>query len=411
MKKESDIEYEKIEKLLKNIPSPRLPQSLSAESLFDKMDKGEIKINDNVIHLKESKSYKITKYLKPVLSYASVFLIAVFVYYIIGLDSPSFTSQDISTSMVSLTAIDEAIPYEGGEQYEITQFSIDEELKSIQQTEETEKFMIKSAPPMLSNENESLVSETATDEIIAKSETHSFYNDIYENADNKSYYPPNKSREIKSSSIIYDDTNDKSQLILGEDSSVEVDGKAIDFIEIKDNKIAVISTESRTEELYNSENIGEFVNISSSYTLPATKISIYSTKENTPTLIYTSYQEGEYIKHITDNESVLVATYKPINSDNIIAPLVAENNDGYRVVSPENVYKFPNLPNNEYILLSYLDTYDKELHTKTDVILGNNMTVEMNAILNTINVFANDLQSKASSCISFMLGDYKVTMS
>ncbi len=401
MQKKSDITNKRTEELLKSIPSPDFPQSLSAESLFAKMDSGELSIDnmgDNVIDLNTNTKFNIKHYLKPILTYASVFIIAVFIYYTMDLDIPSYT-EEINTVSQSATALSLDTP---------TSVAVSpEEKSSLIAVPETITKSIKGN----FSEEENLMH---------------FYNDIMHTLPQKEniYYPPHiesfkNSNGKKHSSINYNEQNDTSEIqILDKEnlhSTIKIKGGAIDFFSIDNNNIGIISSYTDTKDLYKNDLLKQYSFdgiVDENDFNNVTYFSLYNIEDkNNPQLMYTSLQEGKYIKHKVEKDKVIVATYKPITEKGIVAPLVAENDNVFMPINPQNIYKFKDIPNNEYIILSLCEFGNNTPRVQSKAVLGNNMIVDINTLMKNITIFAQDIETDVNKIIDFELADYKVRLS
>lgn len=98
-------EREKIAKLLSGLPEVTLPESLTAEKLFQRMDSGELTVQPEVFHEKVTPLRRW----RPVLSYAAAFALLVLVYYGAGLDSQPKHFAGPETSMPAAAAADSGV--------------------------------------------------------------------------------------------------------------------------------------------------------------------------------------------------------------------------------------------------------------------------------------------------------------
>ncbi len=399
MQKKSDITNKEIEELLKSIPSPDFPQSLSAENLFAKMDSGELSIDNmggNIIDLNANKKFNIKPYLKPILAYASIFIIAVFIYYTMDLDNASYIETNNARQ-------------------QDTTFSIDAPAVTVKSEEKSSLIAVPET-----------TSKSIKENLSEEENLMHFYDDIMQTLPQKKnvYYPPhiepseNSNNQNRSSSN-YNEQNDTSEIqILDKGkllSTIQVKGGAIDFFSIDNNNIGIISSYKNTKDLYNNDLLKQYSFdgiVDENDFNNVTYFSLYNIEDkNNPQLMYTSLQEGEYIKHKVDKDKVIVATYKPITDKGIVAPLVAENDNVFMPINPQNIYKFKDIPNNEYIILSLCEFGDNTPSVQSKAVLGNNMIVDINTLMKNITIFAQDIETDVNKIIDFELADYKVRLS
>ena len=140
----------------------------------------------------------------------------------------------------------------------------------------------------------------------------------------------------------------------------------------------------------------------------AVAITAYDIMDRTsPQLIERYIQEGDYVAHRRYDDSVLLASYKPIAGYTYmgeVAPMATVASTMKMSQLPtESVHVYPNLDTNEYLLLTEVSPSTGGMEYETAAVLGNNMKVQM-PITDTAFVLALNAPSSAKALDSFELG-------
>ena len=106
---EKDQDLEQARLYLQDLPEVRLPASLTAESLFERLDELEQKEAESQQQQKNGKVL-FWKTWRPVLSYAAVFILLVAVYYGMGIDTQKPAQLMSSDAAVSQQTAEAALP-------------------------------------------------------------------------------------------------------------------------------------------------------------------------------------------------------------------------------------------------------------------------------------------------------------
>lgn len=93
-------EIQEMQTLLAELPDIALPESLTAEALFARMDAGELAQPKTSTRM--GRVIDLTRRMRPALSYAAVFILMVVVYYGTGMDQAAGSYDSLTAPQVSV---------------------------------------------------------------------------------------------------------------------------------------------------------------------------------------------------------------------------------------------------------------------------------------------------------------------
>ena len=443
-----DKELDDIKKaLLDSDEDITLPQTLSAQALFAKMDLADA-TNDSSCESVVAKDNKVSfiHRMKPILAYAAVFVAIVTVYYSAGLDQGAIQKQGLVGAGTDTVSPATMMMDEGTE---------DQSDHQPEGTEDVQEYLSSSVAPMSPSEDglvtemtegvpivvprtgrsllQSNNSQDNQKPVVDNQTIFDFYEEIafrldqsnlsvddsdeMELEENTEDSTKPKTYKYKAHNddylFLYENVDDQFDRILIHD---ERTGKAISSFDIGDGEVVeilahdqgVIVIEEREnnhtlyQELCLIDPLDELKECDINHDDKSIQVTTYQVIDPQEPVVLASYmQEGSYVSHQWQKNELIIATEKNISNAPYspirlctIAPLIAYNDEPFTMVDTKNVHIYPKGSYSDYIILSLYDVDAPQMPPITSAVLGDDMTVKMGN--EAIFILSSQLQSEGN---------------
>lgn len=426
-------EYADIQKLLSELPEITLPQSLTAESLFARMDGGTLSAEPEPATKKSNRTFvDFTRRYRPAMSYAAAFALLVLVYYGAGMSggapapmaAPQMASPmeqnappEMAVAPQSSAAIAPEAVMEALDEIAAPQAENGPELRSAAAPEQlgaTFAFYADLAAELrktpadegASAAPQGMLAGTAggatNNATLARSEGLLYRHEAAEDGSN--------------SVVIY---NDKTGARLG-DFAVAT-GDILELIPM-DKNLLVLAQVPYSEALYSGDATTPIESGPAEPALlpdcGAVLVTSYSVADPAKVTTTTSFaQEGSYRGYNVRDNALLIFSIKSPALPQLggallgnLAPMVSTGNNNVltRAVDPQDVYIYPQGGKEEYLLLSNLRPAGGNWRVSTKVVLGSGLGFQPGGKTNFVLSEAATSGSKALD--TFLLDDMTIEM-
>ena len=452
--KDQDMEQEleQARLYLQDLPEVRLPASLTAESLFERLDELEQKEAESQQQQKNGKVL-FWKTWRPVLSYAAVFILLVAVYYGMGIDTQKPAQLMSSDAAVSQQTAEAALPQ--AQQAAPTEENASPRAYLAQEAPQgdapAEAPAEESAPaadtrqdspgeneigPMLASSGEATAQSKANSE---EDSTTAYYTGVVEALRQVEFWPETQTEQLPqlpgNEIVVRDgDLYFRYKNIDGQPNIVEIyqdkgltpvssfqvaDAVIVDLVPLGD-RLAVVEQEDDSSALYTGQLLTPLEE-GQAAALPqcgAVTVSVYDLSDlEQPRLVESFTQDGKYLDHMPTENGLVMVTRKHIDLTEGQAALLCHgapiirqgNNAVAQALSPQQVTAYQGETGREYVVLSLVDLSGEDRPTQTQAVLGSRLNVQLSP--NAIFVLDSEAQDNGGKPQAvFDLGEIEVQL-
>ncbi|MEG0943398.1 MAG: beta-propeller domain-containing protein [Angelakisella sp.] len=422
---ENNQDFDFIKAQLSALPDVALPASLTAESLWARIDTGELTAEADA-EPKQGKVVELIRSWRPVLSYAAVFVLMVAVYYGAGLNKApgEMMKMDAPAPEAMPMAAPPAAPAAPAAAEETQQYR--SSLMSEKSAEDTGDMVADALP------------QAATLYSLTAPETISYYQALTAELRGKGVTASVQEAGVRDGAALNHDmaVTDGKQLYMyeyieGQPNQISIysdksrqqlgsfavnGGRVIDLISTGSNLLVIEQAED-SAVLYAGDGMIPVEDSAGSATqLPncgATMVTAYNVEDPQNVFeVYNFMQEGQYLSHRWIDNRLVMASQKLIDlpeSGTVlcnVAPMIATQNNSFYAVMPT---RYPEGEPNEYLVLSSVWNPDAAgWDANTVAVLGSRLDVQLSG--KVAFVLSADAKAASKPFESLPLGNITVEL-